>query len=376
MSRKTDIKRIFGLDLLRALAVLLVVFTHGKFLLNDSPLEGFPYLKMIDGVDMFFVLSGFLIGGIILRQFGKEKVIKVKELLVFWKYRWFRTLPLYYLILSVDYFLVANGLVAGSTSHVTVDFLFFTQNLYSSFIGFFWESWSLSVEEWFYLISPLFIYLLTKVINVKWAFLLITLLMILFPLFYRYGISDPEIGRFFTWDITFRKVVLCRFDSIGYGMLAAWIYLYHRKTWTKFKYVYFALGVALMVLLINYKTGLETFYIQVLVLSLSPISVMLALPLISTIKKGSGVFATSVQFISKISYSMYLVNLGIVAALIKFNFPPTGGADSVFKYGVYWLSVIVLSSILYHFVEQPVLKLRVKPWKRDKRNMSKGNEVT
>jgi len=365
MGFETNSKRIFGLDLIRAFAIILVVFSHGKFLLDDSPLEGFPYFKMIDGVDMFFVLSGFLIGGIILRQFGKTGGTKIKELLLFWKYRWFRTLPLYYVILTIDYVLVANGLVAGSTEHATIDFLFFTQNLYSSFSGFFWESWSLSVEEWFYLISPLLIYLLNKVIRIKWTFLIITLLMLLFPLFYRYGLRDPDITRYH-WDITFRKIVLCRFDSIGYGMLASWFYFYKQELLNKLRYPAFAIGALLIVFLLNYKADCQTFYKQVIMFSLSPIAVLLTIPLFSTIKKGAGILATAVQYISKISYSMYLVNLGIVAALIKFNIPPTGGADSIFKYVLYWLVVIGLSSLLYHFVEQPVLKLRSKPWKREK----------
>lgn len=58
-------KRIFGLDILRAFAIVLVVMGHGKFILKDTALEGFPFFRMIDGVDIFFVLSGFLIGGIL-----------------------------------------------------------------------------------------------------------------------------------------------------------------------------------------------------------------------------------------------------------------------------------------------------------------------
>ena len=60
--------RNFGLDLFRTLAILLVVLSHGKFLLNGTVLENFPYVKMLDGVDLFFVLSGFLIGGILLKS--------------------------------------------------------------------------------------------------------------------------------------------------------------------------------------------------------------------------------------------------------------------------------------------------------------------
>ena len=60
--------RNFGLDLFRALAIVLVVLSHGKFLLNGTVLENFPFVKILDGVDLFFVLSGFLIGGILLKS--------------------------------------------------------------------------------------------------------------------------------------------------------------------------------------------------------------------------------------------------------------------------------------------------------------------
>jgi hypothetical protein len=71
--------RNFGLDLFRALAIVLVVLSHGKFLLNGTVLENFPFVKMLDGVDLFFVLSGFLIGGILLKSSSvgllEEKVV-------------------------------------------------------------------------------------------------------------------------------------------------------------------------------------------------------------------------------------------------------------------------------------------------------------
>ena len=60
-------KRVYGLDVFRAIAILFVVHGHGTFMLQGSPLEKFPWIKLIDGVDLFFVLSGFLIGNILLK---------------------------------------------------------------------------------------------------------------------------------------------------------------------------------------------------------------------------------------------------------------------------------------------------------------------
>ena len=55
--------RVFGLDLMRALAIIFVVMGHGGWMLNNAN-TNFPWIKFIDGVELFFVLSGFLIGGI------------------------------------------------------------------------------------------------------------------------------------------------------------------------------------------------------------------------------------------------------------------------------------------------------------------------
>ena len=88
--------RVFGLDLLRCGAILLVLSVH--FVESITPNEVtkfyFTYLH-VDGVGLFFVLSGFLIGTILIKDFLKYG-ISFSTLLNFWKRRWFRTLPNYY----------------------------------------------------------------------------------------------------------------------------------------------------------------------------------------------------------------------------------------------------------------------------------------
>ena len=80
-------KRIFRLDVLRAFAIVLMVIARAKFILKDTALEGFPFSRMIDGVDIFFVLSGFLIGGILLRKLNKKDQFGIRDLGMFWKRR-------------------------------------------------------------------------------------------------------------------------------------------------------------------------------------------------------------------------------------------------------------------------------------------------
>ena len=99
---KTKINRIFGLDIFSAFAIMLVVIGHGGFILKETILEGFPYFRMIDEVDIFFVLSGFLIGGLLLKELNKSEKFKPSDLVQFWKRRWYRTLPNYYFILLLN----------------------------------------------------------------------------------------------------------------------------------------------------------------------------------------------------------------------------------------------------------------------------------
>ncbi len=350
-------RRILGLDIVRAVAIILVVLGHGRFILNDTPLEGFPNFPMIDGVDVFFVLSGFLIGGILLKEINRKKPFRGKELLTFWKRRWFRTLPNYYLILAANYVVVKYGVINEDIDQFGWDFLIFTQNFKEPFYGFFWESWSLSIEEWFYLISPVLIVFFLRIFNPKSSYLLAASLMIVIPLVYRISIIDEEMGSFW-WDVTFRKTVLCRLDSIGYGLLLAWGFFYHKQFWRKRKWYLFFLGMALIVFQVNFHQPPGSFYKQTFYFSVTPMAVMFTLPVFALYRGKSGVWQGIVTHISKISYSMYLINLALVASVIRDNFPPQGGWDGIMKYGIYWVVVIGVSSLIYRYFEKPMMDLR------------------
>ena len=91
--------RIYGLDILRAAAILFVVLLHGCFITPDRISEKVG-IFLLDGVSIFFVLSRFLIGGILIKILAKEKP-NFTTLFGFWKRRWYRTLPNYYLLLFI-----------------------------------------------------------------------------------------------------------------------------------------------------------------------------------------------------------------------------------------------------------------------------------
>jgi peptidoglycan/LPS O-acetylase OafA/YrhL len=94
--------RVFGLDVLRAAAVISVVFAHGFVVLYPHFHDWLGFFGFIGfyGVELFFVLSGFLIGQILLRS--GASIGEPRMLLLFYVRRRFRTLPLFLLFLGVN----------------------------------------------------------------------------------------------------------------------------------------------------------------------------------------------------------------------------------------------------------------------------------
>lgn len=177
--------RVFGLDLLRFIAIFMVLIGHSKMFLPVQYKPIFDHI-LFDGVAIFFVLSGYLIGGILIKQLEKEPAT-FGGLLHFWKRRWMRTLPAYLFVLL---FLFAFTLIFLPDQFPKDWFKYplFIQNFINERNGFFAESWSLSIEEWFYLTIPLLLYgtiyfLKTKV---KTTVALVGVLVLIAITFYRF----------------------------------------------------------------------------------------------------------------------------------------------------------------------------------------------
>ena len=140
----------FGFDVLRATAILLVLVSHaGGFLAGWLRLP-FPHVLAVSGtfgVELFFVLSGFLVGRILLRTLATRPTRST--LGRFLLRRWMRTLPLYWL--AVLALAVLQPPAAGTTGRDIARYASFTQNLLPPQLDWFFPvSWTLAVEEWFY----------------------------------------------------------------------------------------------------------------------------------------------------------------------------------------------------------------------------------
>ena len=181
--------------------------------------------------------------------------------------------------------------------------------------------------------------------------------MIVLPRSYRFSIFDANID-YFWWDVTFRKTLACRLDSIGYGLLLAWLHRYTPEFWNTCKWPALYFAFAMFVFVLNYQTAPSSLYRQTIYFSLIPIAVMGLIPLASSWKSSKSIIAKAITHISKISYSMYLINLSLVALVIRDNCAPNGNLDGILKYIGYCAVVVVASSLLYRLFEKPMMDLR------------------
>ncbi|MFZ1664872.1 MAG: acyltransferase, partial [Flavobacteriales bacterium] len=209
-----DTNRIFGLDILRALAIMFVVIGHGSYLLPNK-LRTISDFFVFDGVSIFFVLSGFLIGGILIKLIDKNG-FNFSILKTFWIRRWYRTLPNYFLILialCVIHLLFDNDFTLRSVNR----YFLFSQNIFREHPSWFFpEAWSLAVEEWFYLIFPILIFFTFPFKrSYKKSLLYVALIVIFFITAFRfYRFSNVDIDGINDWDLIFRKQVITRLDSL------------------------------------------------------------------------------------------------------------------------------------------------------------------
>ncbi|MBZ4407687.1 acyltransferase [Myxococcus sp. XM-1-1-1] len=156
-----------GLDVLRAFAILGVLVFHAPAAVHDAVPYAvrFAFAHGWMGVDLFFVLSGYLVG----RQvFATEEGPTLgAQLRTFWLKRWMRTLPLYFVVLALyalKPWLVGTPFVGGGWHYAL-----FLQNF--GHPRDFVQSWSLCVEEHFYLVLPLLAFALGGRRWPAWAWL-------------------------------------------------------------------------------------------------------------------------------------------------------------------------------------------------------------
>lgn len=357
--------RNYGLDLARAVAISLALFIH----LYDSFIKidvGELWYTGYFGMDIFFVLSGFLIGGILIKLFDENKgLITPYQTWIFLLRRWLRTVPLYYVIL------IANFLAAKYIFHIvsTLDwrYFFWLQNLDHLPPAFFGESWSLCVEEWFYFSFAVGVCIFSIIVR-KWEIKPVyKILLFCFGYITAFNLIRMQYA---TYDASEYNIVLFRLDATGYGVFAAILYRYcHVYIKQKIKLIGVCGAVitlmAIFLFLLRLKIGnLYIYYYPFIGIGLSMLIIFL--------KEWSSYtrqlpFLTGMGFTSRISYSYYLSNLLVIYLILHFFVFNSITKDLA---GVFTAMVVIfiLSLFTYNFIEIPFLRLRDKyvVWRRGK----------
>lgn len=359
-------RRNYGLDVLRTWAVLMVLLAHGSaFFFAHLPqhrrlLDVLGWLGFI-GVELFFALSGFLIGGILLRTGAELK--HLSGMYGFWRKRWYRTLPNYYVYLLLHIVFLYALADFGSAVAEQWRYFFFVQGFAWMHPGFFAEAWSLAIEEWFYLLTPVALALLLRLgASVRVAFLVVSAVFILAPVTLRWLISTwyPDIGL----DVH-RKTVILRLDGIMYGVLAAMLLHYLPTAFRKFRFALLALA-----LLIFYGMFDQQFSGHIDItrsrlfntgfLAGAPLAGAALIPFFFYLRE---FFQPAVRFhylTARLSYSLYLCNLLVLGYMVRHINPtaPLDGRGALMMLSFFILVCYGVAHLSYQWIEKPGLALR------------------
>jgi peptidoglycan/LPS O-acetylase OafA/YrhL len=356
--RFQDRERQPGLDLLRALAIIVVVIYHAGIM-------GFPMPGHVDrwgwiGVDLFFVLSGYLIGGQLLAPLARGQAINLKR---FFARRALRIMPAYFVILAIYVFLPSWREYSETTPWWK--FVVSIQNIGLHGGTAFSHAWSLAVEDQFYLALPFILILVNR-----WppAAIIVpcTIVVggILLRIFLAYQNPAADVGVSFrgfqTWIY---YPTWTRLDPLVLGVVLVAIEKFRPQWWnrlTDFAIWLWLPGLALIVYVLWLGEGdylmitaavsqfplLAVGFAALLVCALSPRSIL------------SRVRIPGAAFIASIAYSAYLVQKLVIHAVAHFclghDIEPRSATALI---GVE-ICVYIAATILFLAIERPFLQLR------------------
>jgi peptidoglycan/LPS O-acetylase OafA/YrhL len=374
----TEPKKLIGLDHLRALAITMVLFYHYRMFAHPEWLDetiGFGWT----GVDLFFVLSGFLISSQLFERMAKGKGISLPE---FFIKRFFRIIPPYLVVLAV-YFLIPAFRERESLPPLW-KFLTFTQNLGLDLKnnGTFSHVWSLCVEEHFYLFFPLAVAALIAANMVKRGWILLLALFIGgFALrLYTWHLVAPGIAADDFWRVWYRYMyypTYTRLDGLLAGVAIAALFAFRPAVKERIS----KHGNAILVISIAVLTGAwflcenqMTFAASIFGYPL--VSLGYGLMVIAAVSPSCFLYRTNSRitaFIAKVSFVLYLSHKGVIH-LVQPLFEKAGLASKGnMMFLLCLLSALAGAFLLNKVVEAPFLRLRQRVLR--KRSLNKAAMV-
>lgn len=350
-----------GLDTLRALAIVLVVLHHYVlFVSRESTFGAVGDVGWI-GVDLFFALSGYLIGNQIFAALRSPSGLPMGQ---FYARRLLRTVPNFYVVLAL--FALWPWFRAGQELPELWRFLTFTQNINLMPGTAFSHAWSLCIEEQFYLLLPAAALLLAPARRSPgWTWLALGAVVMLGlaarAILWHNVVDGAPDGVGYYRYIYYSS--LCRLDELVAGVALALLKNHHPGAWrriTAHGHAAFAAGVAIVVLACAWFLD-DRYAYGVTVLGYPMLGLGFALLIVSALSEGSLLRRFTVpgaQALALWSYAIYLTHkqIGILARepLARAGHAPDG-----------WIAIVavmamsVLSGwLLYRCVEVPFMQLR------------------
>lgn len=346
------------LDSLRAMAVILVIFSHWCTPAKDSSYNNWHGVIGPLAVDVFFVLSGFLITKILLEQRLKKDQLGVNNnqlIKKFYMRRILRIFPIYYLFLL---FITAYELYTLHALKYEMGFYYtYTSNYYQYFddpknmtLG---HLWSLAAEEQFYLIWPWLILFIpqSKILRVIILFIFIGVIS-------KYLLHSVYNHVYMT---------ICCFDAFGAGALLAWITLSRPDILKKVEKISMYASI-IAILLIAFGILLPQLNVVPLRVKNTCIAFYLIVFLYlnqNTTFKWRFLFNNSVLiYIGKISYGIYLFHMSVPHIWKHIPARVTQALPSFLTNEAVWvlngLLLVIIASVSYYSIEKPFLKLKNK----------------
>jgi peptidoglycan/LPS O-acetylase OafA/YrhL len=381
----TQHKKFYGLDHLRALAIALVFVFHYSIITGGEPL----WLNDISqigwtGVDLFFVLSGFLIASQLFEETKKTGSFSYKNFLI---KRCFRILPAYWCVLAIYFcFPVFHEREALPPLW---KFVTFTQNfgLDIKSHGTFSHAWSLCVEEHFYFFLPLILALLLQFPKLfKKSFWLLPVLFALciciryysFQHLYLPNAESPRAGYY--WYQYIYYPTWCRLDGLLIGVSIAATYCFQPAVWKKIsKLGNWLFLLSLIVFVIAYRYCSEQQSLLASVIGFSLVAVGYAFLLAASISPKNIFYqwkSRTTSFIAAISYALYLTHKGIIHITMLWLKDRVNAGMLFF---ICILTSIAAAYLLHRAIEKPFMAWRqklIKPDDQSARTLSSKNLKT
>jgi peptidoglycan/LPS O-acetylase OafA/YrhL len=355
-----------GLDLLRALAIVVVVVYH-------AALFGFKLPSRMDrfgwiGVDLFFVLSGYLIGGQLLAPLARDRRIKLGR---FFTRRALRIMPAYFAVLAI-YFLLPSWREYSEMSQPLWKFLLSVQNIALHGGTAFSHAWSLAVEDQFYLALP---FLLLFLFGRPRAAIIIPCLIVLGGILLRTFLAwkNPSIDggvSFRAFQAWIYYPTWTRLDPLVFGVVLAAIEKFRPKWWQRLincaPWLWLpGTGLIAYALYFGETENLTVFacvwQFPLIALGMAALLVCAVSPRLPLCR----VAIPGAAFIASIAYSAYLIQKLVINAVEQFCTTHNIDLTSAPALLGVELCVYIAATILFVTVERPFLQLRHRIARRE-----------